>query len=198
LVLRMKNNNPLEIFRDWFDKAGKADIDKPNAMTLSTVDSTGSPNARIVLLSSYDSNGFVFHTNYKSEKGAELAENSSACLLFWWDEIGFQVRINGEVSKTTAEESDTYFKNRPRGSQVGAWASEQSQEIKSRQVLEDRVMEFEKKFEGKDVPRPKHWGGYVLVPDKFEFWINRDSRLHDRYLYTRGKNNDWQKKILAP
>lgn len=193
----MDETNPFNLFDNWFKQAKQADIDKSNAMTLSTVDKHGGAQARIVLLSSFDENGFVFHTNYNSEKGAELAANASACLLFWWDCLGYQIRINGQVSKTTAAESDSYFSGRPRGSQIGAWASEQSQVVESHQVINDRVQAFEKEFSGKDVSRPQHWGGYRLVPDRFEFWLNKDNRLHDRDLFTRN-NNEWVKTILAP
>jgi pyridoxamine 5'-phosphate oxidase len=194
----MNENNPVNLFENWFNQAKEADIDKPNAMTLSTVDKHGGAQARIVLLSSFDEHGFVFHTNYHSEKGAELAANASACLLFWWDQPGLQVRINGKVSKTTAQESDAYFAKRPRGSQIGAWASEQSQVIASHQVIIDRVQEFEKEFTGKDVPRPPHWGGYRLAPDKLEFWVNKENRLHERFLFTMKKNGEWQQQLLAP
>jgi len=194
----MNKHNPINLFENWFNQAKETDIDKPNAMTLSTVDSAGHPQARIVLLSSFDENGFVFHTNYKSEKGKELAANASACLLFWWDQLGLQIRINGKVSKTTAQESDAYFAKRPRGSQIGAWASEQSQVIASHQVIIDRVQEFEKEFTGKDVPRPPHWGGYRLVADKIEFWVNKENRLHERFLFTMKNNGEWQQQLLAP
>jgi len=193
----MMNENPVDLFLTWYNQAKQADIDKPNAMTLSTVDGSGKAQSRIVLLSSFDENGFVFHTNYNSHKGEQLARNPSASLLFWWDQLGYQVRVTGEAGKTTESESDAYFRGRPRGSQIGAWASEQSHEISSRQVLEDRVVEFEKKFSGKDVARPPHWGGYRLVPERFEFWINRQNRLHDRILFIRSREG-WQKKILAP
>ncbi|MFV1993253.1 MAG: pyridoxamine 5'-phosphate oxidase, partial [Acidiferrobacterales bacterium] len=190
--------NPLIIFENWFNQAKESDIDKPNAMTLATVGNHGQVHARIVLLSSFDINGFVFHANYKSDKGAQLAANPSACLLFWWDCLGYQVRINGQISKTTTEESDAYFSGRPRGSQVGAWASEQSQVIKSRQVLYDREAEFEIKYSGKEVPRPAHWGGYRLSPTTIEFWVNQENRLHERTLYTRQKSGSWEQIILAP
>jgi pyridoxamine 5'-phosphate oxidase len=194
----MNERHPLSVFESWFTQANEADIDKPNAMTLSTLDAHGGADARIVLLSSFDKSGFVFHTNYLSNKGRQLATSPEACLLFWWDLLGYQVRIQGKVNKTTDRESDAYFKNRPRGSQIGAWASEQSQEIASRQVLEDRAKELEKNYSGQEVPRPPHWGGYRLVPGKFEFWVNRDNRLHDRTLYTRQENGEWEKIILAP
>lgn len=193
----MDEQDPIKLFEDWFAQAENADIDKPNAMTLSTVDDQGHADARIVLLSSFNEDGFVFHTNYNSHKGIQLASKPSACLLFWWDCLGFQIRINGKVSKTAAEESDAYFSGRPRGSQIGAWASEQSQVIESHQVINDRVRAFEKEFSGKDVSRPPHWGGYRLVPDKIEFWVNKDNRLHDRSLFTRSKNG-WVITILAP
>ncbi len=194
----MLERNPLKIFENWFNQAKESDINKPNAMTLATMDNHGEAHARVVLLSSFDNNGFVFHTNYKSDKGVQLAANPSACLLFWWDCLGYQVRINGQISKTTTEESDAYFSGRPRGSQIGAWASAQSQVIKSRQLLYDREAEFEIKYFGKAVPRPAHWGGYRLSPTSIEFWVNQENRLHERSLYTRQKSGSWEQKILAP
>lgn len=194
----MFESDPLKIFENWYDQAKESDIEKPNAMTLATVDNHGEVHARIVLLSSFDINGFVFHTNYLSHKGVQLAENPSACLLFWWDCLGYQVRINGEITKTAAAEADAYFNKRARGSQIGAWASEQSQVIKSRQVLDDRAAEFEIKFSGKAVPRPAHWGGYRLSPISIEFWVNQENRLHERALFTRLESGSWQQDILAP
>jgi len=194
----MTQSDPLALFSTWFAEAGKTDIDKPNAMTLTTVDSTHRPHARIVLLSSFDEHGFVFHTNYNSDKGHDIAHNPQVSLSFWWDQLGYQIQINGKAEKTTPEESDDYFANRPRGSQIGAWASDQSHIIADRESLETKVRQFTEEFEGKDVSRPSHWGGYRVVPDQFEFWVNGADRLHDRFRFTIDDNGDWQSSRLAP
>lgn len=191
------NPNPFSQFADWFEKASQADIDKPNAMVLSTSDADGRVSARVVLLSSFDEKGFVFHSNYDSEKGKQVETNDQVSLLFWWDDLGYQLRIDGRIEKTSAESSDEYFSQRPRGSQVGAWASQQSSVIKNRAVLDQRVKEFSEKYEGQSVPRPPHWGGYIIIPTRFEFWLNRDDRLHDRFLYELA-DNEWQWSRLAP
>lgn len=190
-------DDPLVLFRAWFDKASAAGIAKPNAMTLATVDEEGRPCARVVLLSSYDARGFVFHTNYESHKGEHLARHPRAALLFWWDPLGCQVRIEGPVEMTTGEESDKYFAGRPRGSQIGAWASDQSRVIGSRTVLEERAHELEQRFAGRPVPRPPHWGGYRVRPDVFEFWEDRENRLHERIRYELSPQG-WRMVRLAP
>jgi pyridoxamine 5'-phosphate oxidase len=194
----MNASNPITQFGEWFEAATRAGLDKPNAMTLATVSREGKLSARIVLLSSFDERGFVFHTNYESQKGQAIAQSSRAALVFWWDVLGHQVRIEGRIEKTSAAESDVYFAGRPRDSQIGAWASDQSRVIESRERLEARAAEFEKKFEGTAVPRPPHWGGYRVVPDAMEFWINRDSRLHDRFLFSRAPDGAWRRERLAP
>ncbi len=189
--------NPFDQFTDWYDKAAKADIDKPNAMVLSTSDTDGQAFARVVLLSSYNENGFVFHTNYKSEKGKQIDANNKVSLLFWWDELGYQVRINGHAEKTLADDSDKYFSRRPHGSKIGAWASEQSSAISDRSVLDKNIEKYSEQFAENEVPRPPHWGGYRVIPDEFEFWVNRDDRLHDRFLF-RKSNHAWEWSRLAP
>lgn len=191
-------DDPLVLFRAWFDKASAAGVAKPNAMTLATVDEAGRPSSRVVLLSSYDAHGFVFHTNYGSRKGEHIARLPWAALLFWWDPLGYQVRIEGPVEMTTGEESDTYFAGRPRGSQIGAWASDQSRVIGSRAALEERARELEHRYAGRPVPRPPHWGGYRVVPDVFEFWEDRENRLHERVRYERSRQGGWQSVRLAP
>lgn len=189
--------NPFDQFADWFEQARHAGIDKPNAMVLSTSTADGKPSSRVVLLSSFSNNGFVFHTNYLSHKGGEIEQNPRVSLLFWWDELGYQVRISGRAEKTGQEKSDAYFAGRPRGSQLGAWASEQSRVIESRTVLDRRLEDFTERFDGIEVARPPHWGGFIVVPESIEFWINRDDRLHDRFLFTRdGEGWGWQR--LAP
>ncbi len=193
----MNYTNPFDLFSDWYSKAGSTTIDKPNAMVLATVSSKQMPTSRVVLLSSYDENGFVFHSNYESHKASQLSHNPQASLLFWWDELGYQIRIEGQIEKTLEKESDHYFSGRPRSSQIGAWASKQSQTLSNRSELEQEVRQYTQKFEGEEVRRPVFWGGYRLKANLFEFWVNRESRLHERIEYQL-KDNGWQKKFLAP
>ena len=166
-------------------------------MTLATAGKEGYPCARIVLLKSFDEAGFVFFTNYHSRKGGELADNAQACLLFYWAPLWRQVRIEGTVEKVSEAESDEYFQSRPMGSKIGAWASDQSHVIASRNDLEKRFEEFKAKFED-NVPRPPHWGGYRLNPEMIEFWQGRENRLHDRLLYMRQEDGSWRIERLAP
>lgn len=194
----MTSNNPLALFADWFERASRAGIDKPHAMVLATAGADGPPSARVVLLTSHDERGFVFHTNYESEKGAEIAENDGVSLVFWWDPLGYQVRIEGRAEKTSAAESDAYFAKRPRGSQLGAWASDQSRAIPSREWLEERVRALEQQYRGRSVPRPPHWGGYRVIPHAFEFWQDRADRLHERIRYERDAQGGWRTTRLAP
>ncbi len=189
--------DPVQQFSKWWEEAINSGIDEVNAMTLATADATGKPSARIVLLKGMDENGFVFFTNYNSHKGEDIAANPFASLVFFWKELERQVRIEGTISKVSAEESDAYFNSRPAGSRIGAWASPQSKVIASRQVIEKKVQELEKDFDGKIIERPQHWGGYVVTPQVIEFWQGRLSRLHDRIRYTKVENG-WKIERLAP
>lgn len=191
--------NPIRQFEKWFQELLAAGVNEQDSisMTLATATKDGEPSARIVLMKSFDERGFVFFTNYDSRKGSELTDNPRACLLFYWAAVWRQVRIEGEVEKVSADESDQYFQSRPLGSKTGAWASNQSQPIESRLALEQRFAEFESKFRG-NVPRPPHWGGYRVKPAVIEFWQGQDNRLHDRLKYTRQNNGNWSIERLAP
>lgn len=189
--------NPFRQFGFWWDEALRAEIDEVNAMTLATVSGAGKPSARIVLLKGYDEQGFVFYTNYESRKGQDLALRPEASLLFFWKELERQVRIEGPCVKVSAEESDAYFQSRPAGSRIGAWASPQSRVIESRDLLDQQIIAIENRFDGQEIPRPAHWGGYRVIPAQVEFWQGRPSRLHDRILYTREADN-WIISRLAP
>lgn len=190
--------NPLEQFNAWFNEAIKAEVPEPNAMTLSTVDGHGKPSARIVLLKGVERERFLFFTNHQSQKGKELDANPACALTFFWPELERQVRISGMADRVDAKIAEVYFQSRPRGSQIGAWASPQSSVIQNRELLEGRVKEIEKRFEGKDVlPKPHQWGGYEIVPFEIEFWQGRASRLHDRIVYYL-KEGKWLIHRLAP
>lgn len=188
--------SPFDQFSLWFDQALAARVPEPNAMTLATVDADGQPSARIVLIKGYDERGFVFFTNYESRKGREIAANPRAALLFFWQPLERQVRIEGRMEFTSAEESDAYYASRPVGSRLGAWASEQSRPV-TREVLEAREREYRDRY-GDQPPRPSHWGGYRLMPTAFEFWQGRPSRLHDRLRYRPDGKSGWQIDRLAP
>lgn len=188
---------PIDQFRLWFGEAQKAKAQEVNAMNLSTVSADGRPSSRIVLLKDISEEGFVFFTNYKSRKAQQIESNPYVALTFFWPELERQVRIEGRLHKVSAEMSDEYFSSRPRASQLGAWASPQSQEIPGREVLESREKELEEQFAGQPIQRPPHWGGYELIPDQLEFWQGRPSRLHDRLLYKK-EQKDWTRKRLAP
>lgn len=186
-------------FTSWWNEAVHSELEEVNAMTLATATKEGIPSARIVLLKSYDESGFVFFTNYNSEKGQELAANPRAELVFFWRELQRQVRVNGIVKKVSKEDSDTYFQSRPAGSRIGALSSPQSAVITSREVLERIVEENTAQYEGATfIPRPGNWGGYVVEPVSIEFWQGRSSRLHDRLRYTKQEDNSWKIERLAP
>jgi pyridoxamine 5'-phosphate oxidase len=194
------NADPLAQFQTWFNDAvaatdaQRADV---NAMTLSTVDAAGQPSSRIVLLKGVDPRGFIFFTNYESRKGRELANNPKAALTFFWHELERQVCVAGTVSKVSRAEAETYFKSRPRASQLGAWASDQSSPVESRAALETKWREFEVKYPA-EIPLPPYWGGYALNPHRIEFWQGRPSRLHDRFTYLRQADGSWKIERLAP
>ena len=189
-------DNPLLFFSKWFAEAEKAMADEVNAMTLATVDATGRPHARIVLLKGLDDKGFAFFTNYDSAKGQDLAANPYAAVVFFWKELERQVRIEGRIEKLSAEESDTYFQSRPEGSRLGAWASPQSTIIPNRDVLDENYLKYAKEFNS-EIPRPPHWGGYRIVPDVIEFWQGRSSRMHDRIRFNL-VDGKWAQCRLAP
>ena len=192
------HSNPVEQFRKWFDEALAANLHEPNAMVLATATSGGRPSARVVLLKGYDERGFVFYTNYEGRKGRELDENPHCSLVFYWGELERQVRIAGRASRLSEVDSDAYYASRPRGSQLGAWVSEQSRPIESRNVLEERMRELEEEYEGRGIPRPPFWGGYRVEPEAIEFWQGRENRLHDRLLYRRLDSGGWEMERLQP
>jgi len=190
--------NPFQQFQIWFDQALSAQLLEPNAMTLATVTAEGKPSARVVLLKHFDEQGFVFYSNYHSRKGQELGQNPWAALVFWWASLERQVRIEGRVEQVSEQDSDAYFYSRPWGSRLGAWASEQSQVVSDRQVIEQRLVKLEQQYQDQEIPRPPHWGGYRLVPIAIEFWQGRPNRLHDRLSYHRLEDGNWQIERLSP
>jgi len=194
-------DDPIQQFRDWFDEALDAEVHEPNAMTLATAAPDAAPSARIVLLKGLDNSGFRFYTNYESHKGRELAQNPNVALVFWWPPLERQVRIEGRAERLPEPESTAYFHSRPRGSQLGAWASPQSRVVDSRAELEDTLDAVTAEYEDADeIPRPPHWGGYVVRPTTIEFWQGRPNRLHDRLQYRRPTPDatDWTLERLAP
>ncbi|MBB5073510.1 pyridoxamine 5'-phosphate oxidase [Bartonella callosciuri] len=196
----MQMQKPFELFAKWLEEAAVSEINDPNAMALATVDETGLPNVRMVLLKDYSSQGFVFYTNYESRKGQEILKSMKASLGFHWKSLHRQVRIRGIVEKVSAQEADAYFQSRPRGSQIGAWASKQSQPLENRFALEKAIAEYTTRYALGNIPRPPYWSGFRVKPLSIEFWRDRPFRLHDRLLFTRDsvEQSNWQKQKLYP
>ena len=190
------NLNPFELFTNWYDLAIETEINDPNAMTLSTI-LNNQPSSRVVLLKSYDEKGFVFYTNSNSKKGKSISENNNIALNFHWKTQNRQIRIEGQAKIVSSEIADSYFNSRPRGSQIGAWSSNQSAELISRNQLIDNIKKFETKYEDQEIPRPPHWNGYVVKPQLIEFWQEMPFRFHDRVLYLKS-HNSWKIKKLYP
>ena len=190
--------NPLELFQKWFLNADASDtVEETNAVSLSTIGKDNYPKSRIVLLKKYTWEGFIFYTNYNSEKGKAIQENNQVCLSFFWPALEQQIIIKGKAEKLPENLSDGYFESRPTGSKLGAWASNQSTVVESRDILEKNLQKFEEKFEGKEITRPPHWGGFMVKPISIEFWQGRESRLHDRIFYFKN-NEQWEKNRLSP
>jgi pyridoxamine 5'-phosphate oxidase len=189
--------DPIVQFEAWFEKVVEANLHEPNAMTLATVSGEGRPSARTVLLKGYDGRGFVFYTNYEGRKARELEANPACALLFYWGELERQVRVEGRASRLPGRESDAYFASRPRGSRLGAWASEQSWPVRDRSVLEERIRALKAEYEDREIPRPPFWGGYRVEPETIEFWQGRENRLHDRISYRR-EEGAWRLERLQP
>ena len=193
------SDNPIQLFQTWFYEVEKSDgVDEPNAMTVSTVGFDGFPKSRVVLLKKYTHEGFIFYTNYNSEKGRALSKNPKICLSFFWPNLERQIIIKGTAEKLAKNLSDGYFESRPDGSKLGALVSDQSTVIESRGVLEDKLSQLEKEYSGKEIERPEHWGGYLVRPVSMEFWQGRPNRLHDRIRYTLTEDFDWKMDRLAP
>ena len=189
--------DPVAQFRHWFEEAQEAHVHEPNAMALATADEDGTPNVRMVLLKEADARGFVFFTDYRSIKGIEIGENPRGALCFWWGPLERQVRVRGSIERVSPDESSAYFQLRPRGSRLGAWASAQSSVLKSRTELELKHAALAAQYEGEEVPTPPHWGGFRLIPESFEFWQGRESRLHDRLRFSRA-GEGWHLERLSP
>ncbi|MDQ3191332.1 MAG: pyridoxamine 5'-phosphate oxidase [Bacteroidota bacterium] len=192
------HKNPLIQFEQWFNEALQAQIPEMNAFDLATVSAQGFPSLRILYMRDFSSDGFVFYTNYNSQKGKDIQENPKVCMNFFWPQMERQIRIQGIAEKQKPEDSDLYFNSRPRGSQIGALASVQSAVINNREALDKLVNDISIEYEGKEIFRPSHWGGYIIKPLQIEFWQGRPSRLHDRIRYNKNENNHWQIERLSP
>ena len=191
--------NPMELFQKWFINADNSDaVEETNAMTIATIGKDGFPKSRVVLLKKYTWEGFIFYTNYNSEKGKAIEENNHICISFFWPALEQQIIIKGVAEKQAENLSDGYFESRPDGSKLGAWASEQSKVVSSREELEESLKIYEQKFEGKEIPRPEHWGGFLVKPVSIEFWQGRPNRMHDRIKYSLQEDFSWNLERLAP
>lgn len=191
-------NNPFKQFEKWFSEAVKANVLEPNAMTLATATKEGLPSARVVLLKGFDDEGFTFFTNYNSEKGKQIEDNPKAALTFFWGDVERQIRIEGDIKKISVQESEEYFHSRPKGSQVGAIVSPQSEVIPNREFLENNLALLTETYSNKEVTKPEHWGGYKVIPHTIEFWQGRSNRLHDRILFSLTTEGSWKIERLAP
>lgn len=199
LLLKNTPENPIELFRDWFLEVDKNfPEDETNAMTIATIGLDGFPKSRVVLLKKYSLKGFIFYTNYKSEKGKAIQANPNVCLSFFWNGAERQIIVKGKAEKVTASVSDSYFESRPRGSQLGAIVSKQSEIIESRKHIEETLQQLENSYKGKRIERPEYWGGFIVKPVEFEFWQGRPNRLHDRIVYKLDSNFEWNKSRLSP
>ena len=191
--------NPIELFQEWFLNADQTDtVDESNAMTLSTIGTDGFPKSRVVLMKKFTWEGFIFYTNYSSEKGKAMASNKNVCLSFFWPSLEQQIIIKGKAEKIAENLSDGYFESRPDGSKLGAWASNQSSVVSSREELDQNLKSFENKYKNQEIPRPNHWGGFIVKPESIEFWQGRPNRMHDRMRYTLQKDFNWKMERLAP
>jgi pyridoxamine 5'-phosphate oxidase len=197
LSLEDLEKKPVDQFQKWFEQISMSGMPDPTAMILATCGNDNQPSSRLMLLKEYSQKGFTFFTNYESRKGIQIAENPYGALLFAWYFLQRQVRIEGKIEKTGTDKSDRYFENRPVGSRIGSWTSPQSQVIPSREYLEEREKKFQAEFKADSIPRPPEWGGYILIPETFEFWQGRENRLHDRFRY-RKENKEWIIERLAP
>ena len=192
-------NNPIDLFGQWFNEAKKTEINDPNALSLATVGKNGIPSVRMVLLKDFNSDGFVFYTNLNSRKSEDIKSNANASMCFHWKSLLRQVRITGEISKVSDADADNYYNSRSYGSRIGAWASNQSSILKSRDELLKSIEEFKKKYPNENnVPRPKYWSGWNLTPYEIEFWLDGQNRIHERLRYTKKNNNEWEKNLLNP
>lgn len=198
LLEEQTNNNPMLQFEKWFKEAVDAQVIEAQAFSLATVSEMGQPSIRIVYLKDFNENGFIFYTNYQSKKAKDILVNSMVCLNFFWPELERQIRIEGSITKVSSKESDEYFKTRPKGSQIGAWASQQSSVLKNRNELDEKIKYYEEINKNKQIERPEHWGGYIVSPNYYEFWQGRPSRVHDRIAFDLELNGTWTKKRLAP
>lgn len=191
--------NPIELFQEWFLNADQTDtVDESNAMTLSTIGTDGFPKSRVVLMKKFTWEGFIFYTNYSSEKGKAITNNNNVCLSFFWPSLEQQIIIKGKAEKIAENLSDGYFESRPDGSKLGAWASNQSSVVSSREELDQNLKSFENKYKNQEIPRPNHWGGFIVKPESIEFWQGRPNRMHDRIRYTLQKDFNWKMERLAP